>query len=78
VRRVPDVVGVVVAYKGGTMKPKIKGRNWWGRGMKTEWSSGSKLHSSMKKIENAKEQVREFLKGEEFVETQKSSKSKQS
>lgn len=60
------------------MKPKIKGRNWWGRGMKTDWSSGSKLHSSLRKIADANRQVEEFLKGEWFVETQESNKSEKS
>lgn len=53
------------------MKPKIKGRNWWGRETKSSWSSGSRLHSTMKKIENANLQIKEFLKGEDIVKTQK-------
>lgn len=60
------------------MKPKIKGRNWWGRGLKNSWSSRSRLHSSMKRIEYANLQVREFLKGERFVETQKNNESQES
>lgn len=60
------------------MKPKIKGRNWWGRRMKTSWSAGCKLHSDATRIGEANQQVKDFMKGEPIVETQESNKSEES
>lgn len=60
------------------MKPKIRGRSWWGRGLKNSWTSQSKMHSSSMKIGEFDQQVKEFLKGETIGKTKKSIQSEKS
>jgi len=60
------------------MKPKLKGRNWWGRRTKTSWSAGCKTHSDILRINESNQQVKDFMIGDSIVKTQENNKSEES
>ena len=54
------------------MKPKIKGRKWWGKRLKNSWSGQDRMHSSLMRIIGTDQQVEEFLKGDTIGKRKKS------